>query len=1070
MRPLPRTAAPYALFFLSGASGLVYEVVWVRQFGNVFGNTIHSAALVTAVFMCGLGAGSYLAGVWADRRRGEGLLAAYGGSEVLIGALGIALAGILPRLGALSASISSYARDEHGWFEVSALSQIGRCAIAALLLAPMTLLMGATLTLLIRHLVRDDLGRAGVRIGALYGLNTAGAALGCFLTDFALVPRLGLWGTQIASATLNVAVGVAALALAARAARSAVPAPEPPPAPEGGAPPEEGARHAVALTAAALALTGFAGMGMEMVWLRFIIGAMGQHRAVFSILLTVILLGIWAGAMIGGAVHRRWGKPASSYIVIEVLFVVATLGLLATFDRSAVDFRLMEAFRAAGSPESGLSPAAQGWVMIRAVAALVGLPSLLMGCSFPLANANVQRVEARVGRRAGALYLANTAGSVVGSLAAGFVLLPMLGAQQSVFVLALAAGAAIVPLHLSTRASLGGDRAAGAEDYVFAGGFLSLLVVLASWSMLLPSHYLRTRSLPEPLGQRYLTVSEGPSELLAVSVGPDGSRRLWTNGHSMSTTGFKAQRYMRAFAHLPLLSMEAPARALVICFGVGNTVNAVSLHPSVAHIELADLSRNVLSHGSFFAATNGDVLRDPRLEVFVDDGRQHLRTAPPGAYDLVTLEPPPLAHAGVSALYSKEFYELVRSRLAPGGFATQWLPVEQLQGPESLAVVRAFVDVFPASVLLSGERHDLILMGTTGPSLEIDPAAVERRLRERPRVAEDLERVDLSRITEIVGTFAAGADTLRRATANTRPVTDDAPSMEYSVMSKLFSSRIPAEIFDVGGVASFCPSCRAGAEPAPGLEDLDAYLHVLGRLYASDAFLIYRSFSPTPVELDLPELLEGDGGAISGAILRSRYLQRVVGIDPHGLPMSLRAPQLAALQAFIARHPGEPVAALRLGLGELAAGRNPEAEAALRRATELAPESATAHLGLGLALRIGKRFADAIAEYRRGLALTPRDVSGRLGLVEALLPEGRDEDVEAELARVLALDPGNGPAHKILCLGAVSAGAMAEARDQCDRALAGGATVDARLLAQLPRGHGGGAPIVTQPIRSSPSP
>ena len=323
----------------------------------------------------------------------------------------------------------------------------------------------------------------------------------------------------------------------------------------------------------------------------------------------------------------------------------------------------------------------------------------------------------------------------------------------------------------------------------------------------------------------------------------------------------------------------------------------------------------------------------------------------------------------------------------------------------------------------------------------------------------------MARLSEIAGTFAASADTLRRATAAAEPVTDDAPSMEYSVMSKLFSNRIPAEMFDVGGLAAFCPSCRAGGAPAPGLDDLDAYLHVLGQLYASDAFLRYRSFAPAPVEVNLPALLEGDGGALSGAILRSRYLQRVVGIDPRGLPTSLRAPQLAALQAFVARHPAEPVTQLRLGLAELAAGRSPEAEAALRRAADLAPESAAAHLGLGLALRLAERYADAITEYHRGLALAPRDVSGHLGLVDAMLPDARDEDIEAELARVLNLNPGNGAAHKILCLAAFRTGALVEARDQCDRAIAGGATIDPRLRVQLPL-HAPGS----RPTGNSPSP
>ena len=174
----------YLLFFLSGISGLIYQVIWVRMFGNVFGNTIYSASIVVAVFMLGLGAGSYLIGVWADRRyqaRPDSLLRAYGNVELLIGAIGLAIAAVLPHLGALSAAMSSYSREPSGWYALSLGSYFARGAIAVILLTPITVLMGGTLTLLIRHLVRQDLEAGGRRIALLYGINTAGAALGCFL-------------------------------------------------------------------------------------------------------------------------------------------------------------------------------------------------------------------------------------------------------------------------------------------------------------------------------------------------------------------------------------------------------------------------------------------------------------------------------------------------------------------------------------------------------------------------------------------------------------------------------------------------------------------------------------------------------------------------------------------------------------------------------------------------------------------------------------------------------------------------------------------------------------------------
>jgi spermidine synthase len=191
----------FLFFFASGAAGLVYEIVWVRQFGIVFGSTVYSAALVTAIYMSGLGLGSWLAGRWADaryERDRSAPLRAYGWCELAIGAWALALVVVIPWLATLAARSASYEAAANGWYGLSTASSMIRYACATLTLGPVTLLMGGTLTLLVRHRIGDDLGSAGWQIGALYGVNTAGAALGCLLTDTVLVPALGLQRTQLA--------------------------------------------------------------------------------------------------------------------------------------------------------------------------------------------------------------------------------------------------------------------------------------------------------------------------------------------------------------------------------------------------------------------------------------------------------------------------------------------------------------------------------------------------------------------------------------------------------------------------------------------------------------------------------------------------------------------------------------------------------------------------------------------------------------------------------------------------------------------------------------------------------
>jgi len=1004
----------YLLFLLSGLSGLIYQVIWVREFGNVFGNTIHSASLVVAVFMLGLGAGSYLVGSWADRRYAaepDSLIRAYGYVELVIALMGLVVAASLPHLGTLSALVSSYSREPSGWYALSTASYFARGAAAVVLLTPITMLMGGTLTLLVRHLVRHDLEVGGWRIALLYAVNTAGAALGCALTDFVLVPAYGLFGTQMFAVAFNVVAGVGALVLANhsgvrlkadRRARSATPRPNARRARAASADvrragavqrtrqeetlaPDttrwidaEGGR-AVIFTSIALALTGVAAMGMEILWFRHFTILLGGFRAVFSLLLTVILVGIGIGSLAGGAACRRTGMPAVWFIVAQASFVVSTLLGFAIADVRAID----EAVNRLGGSE--LQPAArmagawaEFWFNATPMLTEVAVPALLMGFSFPLANAVIQRTERLVGRRAGMLYLANTAGALVGSLVAGFVLLPMLGLQLSATILMTVALLAVVPLYLATRAPNPESRVPSPEARVATKALGASLVVgvgaLALWAQL-PSDHVITRALGTPKGETVLTISDGLTEVIAVTEMPGQGLTLSTNGHPMSSTKPLAQRYMRALAHVPLLSMRDPRTVLVIGFGVGNTTQAATLHPSVQRVDLADLSRGILDHADYFKDGNQGVLGSPRLSVHINDGRQHLLMQPEGAYDLITLEPPPIAYAGVSALYSREFYELARSRLTAGGYVSQWLPAYQVPIETALAMVRAFVDVFPQSVLLSGAESDLILLGTSGPRIEIDPEQVSAALAKAPAVQADLSRISLGRIHEIVGSFVGSAQTLADATRAVEPVTDDRPVQEYGVRSLLTVSRVvPGAVVDLGRIAEWCPRCFSGGAPVPAVQGLDTYLALLGLAYGG---------SPTAVA-EARQHAEREGRVVAG----SNYLGMIV-------------PESAAMHNV-------------LGVASATDGRLDDAIAEFSIALTLDPESAQTHWHLGAAFASQNRREEALGHLQRSVQLNPGNGSAQHDLGVILAFAGRWDEAANHLERSLELDPSSDDARRNL--------------------------------------------------------
>ncbi|MBI4821799.1 MAG: MFS transporter [Deltaproteobacteria bacterium] len=830
----------YLLFFLSGVSGLIYQVVWVRSFGNVFGNTVHSASLVSAIFLLGLGLGAYTFGRWADRKRNvRSMLRAYGSLELAIALCCVGLAMGLPRLDTLSALTASEIVGEHGWLYPSIGGQLARYTAAVVLLAPVTFLMGGTLPILIRAQVAGDVHRAGSRSGALYGLNTLGAALGAFGSDFWLIPALGVTTTQLVAAALNVVAGVGALLLAFHesATTKADRVADVEPTPRETAPSNAKQRR----VALALLLFGANAMGLEIVWFRHLGTLLGSLRSVFSLLLFVMLLCFGFGALLGGWMSRRFERRVPQVLALTQALVVVTAiaGLTAT----TIDAGTL------GGTGLGRN--------LRVIFAVVAAPALLMGATYPLGNALAQDAASLVGRRAGVLYFANTTGNVLGSLLVGFVLLPTLGIQLTVTNLSAIAAIGFVPLFQATPLD---SKTLAATVAVLAAGFIGL-------SALPPDFLIRPAVPPDTAERRTIAIREATSEIVAVTDS-GVERRLFTNGYSMSSTSRGGQRYMRAFAHIPLLLVDNPKNALVICFGVGNTANAVSRHP-VERFDIADVSKNVLEHGRYFERDNQRVLEDPRARIVVDDGRHHLRGQPDGTYALVTLEPPPIFFAGVSALYSREFYQLTKEKLDRGGYLTQWLPIYQVTPDVARSLVKAFIDVFPNSVLLSGKWSELILLGRKDAPVTLDPEVVTRNLRNRPRVKEDLDRIALGTIDQLAGTFAASGAHLRRVTEHVRPLTDDWPILEYTRHSMFGAVELPAELFDVDDAVTWCPSCLDPSAPLTLRELVSAQLLIAGHIYRSPIFL--ETTGAPDASAELVEVPATPG--VLAVIAASRYLE-----------------------------------------------------------------------------------------------------------------------------------------------------------------------------------------------------
>lgn len=297
------------------------------------------------------------------------------------------------------------------------------------------------------------------------------------------------------------------------------------------------------------------------------------------------------------------------------------------------------------------------------------------------------------------------------------------------------------------------------------------------------------------------------------------------------------------------------------------------LHPSIERLEVADISAHVLRHAVYFEKSNRRVLDDERVEVYVNDGRQHLRMQEDSTYDLITLEPPPITAAGVAGLYSREFFQLANEKLRPGGFVSQLLPVYQVDEETNRSIVKAFVDSFDDVIMVSAYRHHLILIGRKGLPIKLDAQDFMRRVAERPAVDADMQQVDLASVASFFGTFVASKEVLTDATRDVAAMSDDLPRTEYAPTLRHFTgTRVPADMFRVDQINQWFPSGLPARNPIA--RELSAQLRLLGTWYAREDFLSGRQGSQSP---EIVRQLPDPDGAIRRLHARSPYLQDVFG-------------------------------------------------------------------------------------------------------------------------------------------------------------------------------------------------
>jgi len=503
----------------------------------------------------------------------------------------------------------------------------------------------------------------------------------------------------------------------------------------------------------AAALAGALLLGLEVVWFRFLTMFVLSTTLAMSLMLAVVLGGIG----IGGLAASRWYASRSDrHTDLPTIAFLAACVVIASY-RS---FQMLTAGTQTGA-----------WPEIAWFAIVLTLPtSVVSGVLFTVIGHSMARRGGLPERAAAAVGLANTLGAAGGPLLASFVLLPLLGMERMLF--AAACGYAVL-------AAIALDGPMLRRVRVAAG--IACVAALAAFPFgLMTGTYFDRAAAPYTAdGSSIVAAREGLSDTILLMrqswLGAPVYDRLVTNGFSMSGTTMLAERYMRAFVTLPLVLHEAPLRrALVICYGVGVTVEAATKVPSIASIDVVEISPDVVAVSDLIDDGRRQPLRDPRVHLHVEDGRFFLESTR-DEFDLITGEPPPPRTPGATNIYTREYFRLIREHLSDGGMATYWLPIARPHpGTDVSTIVAAFCDVFDDCSLWNATPFDVILLGSRHARAAVSVSALSQPWTIAP-LADDLKEVGFERPEQMAATFLGDATFARELVSGAPPLTDDFP-------------------------------------------------------------------------------------------------------------------------------------------------------------------------------------------------------------------------------------------------------------------------------------------------------
>ena len=746
----------WLIFILSGASGLIYQVIWMRQLTLIFGSTVFATSTVLTAFMAGLALGSYYFGRKIDETDGSPLRL-YALLEAGIGAFCLVWPLILAALGAIYVLIHRNITSEF-----YTLSLIRFVLTFGIILVPSTL-MGGTLPILTRFFVKR-LEQLGTNIGILYALNTFGAVIGTVAAGFFLIEAVGIQWTLGIGIIINFIVAAVALVLArqASAVEAAESPPEETPVPEQEAPSSLPEKRLVLW---AIGVSGFCALAYEVLWTRIMVFFLGSTTYAFATMLAAFLFGIGLGSLVFSRWVDRFKHPLAIFGAVQLGIGLFALILMPAFEE------LYAMSRALQSTFGG----SRFWTFFSCFL-VMSLPTFLMGASFPLVTKIYTGNAKQLGSSIGNIYAVNTVGSIIGAFCAGFVLIPLLGIRPSiVLTVALNTGIGYLLISRSGRQSETARpllQGIGVGMPLLNAGIAVILLLTVNQPLFLKSAIFKTQ---RP-GDTLVAYNEEVDATVTTLKDDEGVYRLYVDTNQAADASRWDSPSHRVIAHLPLLLHPRPKRALVVGFGMGLTSHSITQHG--VNVDAVELSRGVIAAAQqHFTHVNGNVFDHPLFNYRLNDGRNHILMTQT-KYDMISTGIiHPLVSAGSSNIYTADFYRLCRRILSEDGIMCQWVPLHRLPEAHYKMIVRTFIEVFPHTTLWYKYTPDfVILIGTQAP-LRIDYENFIARA-EIASIREGLAADDLDGLS-LLDSFMMGPEAVREY-AGTGPVhTDNRPRLEF---------------------------------------------------------------------------------------------------------------------------------------------------------------------------------------------------------------------------------------------------------------------------------------------------